>query len=470
MALVSSTSPKLVLNYTNFKHPTRGITGPRRSSSLALPFKLSTSRISASARAGPHQNGQVGAGGFASLTSSGGQQTSSVGVNPNLPMPPPSSNVGSPLFWVGVGVGLSALFSFVSVLACGFFSFSIKYIFKKTILLLDEAMEIRASKANQEVCPLWMITEQYAMQQALKGMMNQMNTQNKPFGNAAFPQGSPFPFPNPPASGPTTPYPAASQPRFTMDIPATKVEAATATDVEGKKEVKGETEVKEEPKKYAFVDVSPEETLQKSPFDNFEDVKETSSSKDAQPPKDSQNGAAFNYSAGSPLGGQSANNYELVSEKEGRFLTVDTLEKLMEDPQVQKMVYPSLPEEMRNPASFKLMLQNPEYRKQLQEMLDGMCESGEFDSRVLDSLKNFDLNSAEVKQQFEQIGLTPEEVITKMMANPEIALGFQSPRVQAAIMECSQNPMNIIKYQNDKEVMSVITKIAELFPGVTGTS
>ncbi|KDO50789.1 hypothetical protein CISIN_1g014282mg [Citrus sinensis] len=392
MALVSSTSPKLVLNYTNFKHPTRGITGPRRSSSLALPFKLSTSRISASVRAGPHQNGQVGAGGFASLTSSGGQQTSSVGVNPNLPMPPPSSNVGSPLFWVGVGVGLSALFSFV------------------------------ASRLKQ-----------YAMQQALK------------------------------ASGPTTPYPAASQPRFTMDIPATKVEAATATDVEGKKEVKGETEVKEEPKKYAFVDVSPEETLQKSSFDNFEDVKETSSSKDAQPPKDSQNGAAFNYNAGSPFGGQSA-------KKEGRFLTVDTLEKLMEDPQVQKMVYPSLPEEMRNPASFKLMLQNPEYRKQLQEMLDGMCESGEFDGRVLDSLKNFDLNSAEVKQQFEQIGLTPEEVITKMMANPEIALGFQSPRVQAAIMECSQNPMNIIKYQNDKEVMSVITKIAELFPGVTGTS
>ncbi|KAL9427810.1 hypothetical protein AB3S75_029904 [Citrus x aurantiifolia] len=392
MALVSSTSPKLVLNYTNFKHPTRGITGPRRSSSLALPFKLSTSRISASVRAGPHQNGQVGAGGFASLTCSSGQQTSSVGVNPNLPMPPPSSNVGSPLFWVGVGVGLSALFSFV------------------------------ASRLKQ-----------YAMQQALK------------------------------ASGPTTPYPAASQPRFTMDIPATKVEAASATDVEGKKEVKGETEVKEEPKKYAFVDVSPEETLQKSPFDDFEDVKETSSSKDAQPPKDSQNGAAFNYNAGSPLGGQSA-------KKEGRFLTVDTLEKLMEDPQVQKMVYPSLPEEMRNPASFKLMLQNPEYRKQLQEMLDGMCESGEFDSRVLDSLKNFDLNSAEVKQQFEQIGLTPEEVITKMMANPEIALGFQSPRVQAAIMECSQNPMNIIKYQNDKEVMSVITKIAELFPGVTGTS
>lgn len=37
---------------------------------------------------------------------------------------------------------------------------------------------------------------------------------------------------------------------------------------------------------------------------------------------------------------------------------------------------------------------------------DGMCESGEFDSRVLDSLKNFDLNSAEVKQQFGKLNLT----------------------------------------------------------------
>lgn len=35
-----------------------------------------------------------------------------------------------------------------------------------------------------------------------------------------------------------------------------------------------------------------------------------------------------------------------------------------------------------------------------------MCESGEFDSRVLDSLKNFDLNSAEVKQQFGKLNLT----------------------------------------------------------------
>ena len=38
----------------------------------------------------------------------------------------------------------------------------------------------------------------------------------------------------------------------------------------------------------------------------------------------------------------------------------------------------------------------------------------------------------------DQIGLTPEEVISKIMANPEVAMAFQNPRVQAAIMDvCS---------------------------------
>ncbi|RVW94950.1 Protein TIC 40, chloroplastic [Vitis vinifera] len=46
-----------------------------------------------------------------------------------------------------------------------------------------------------------------------------------------------------------------------------------------------------------------------------------------------------------------------------------------------------------------------------------------------------------------QIGLTPEEVISKIMANPDVALAFQNPRIQAAIMDCSQNPLSIAKYQ-----------------------
>jgi hypothetical protein len=35
----------------------------------------------------------------------------------------------------------------------------------------------------------------------------------------------------------------------------------------------------------------------------------------------------------------------------------------------------------------------------------------------------------------DQIGLSPEEAISRIMANPEVALAFQNPRVQAAIMD-----------------------------------
>ncbi|KAK7387325.1 hypothetical protein VNO78_28044 [Psophocarpus tetragonolobus] len=358
---------------------------------------------------------------FASISSSNTQETTSVGVNPQL-YPAPSSSIGSPLFWIGVGVGLSALFSMV------------------------------ASRLKK-----------YAMQQAFKTMMGQMNSQNNQFGSAAFSPGSPFPFPMTSAAGPTAPASSAttpsrapsassaSQSTITVDIPPTKVEAAPTTNV------KDEVEVTNEPKKIAFVDVSPEETVPKSPFESFQDDDESSSVNEARVPDEvSQNGAPSNQGFGDS-GSQSTKK---------SVLSVDALEKMMEDPTVQKMVYPYLPEEMRNPTTFKWMLQNPQYRQQLEEMLNNMGGSTEWDSRMMDTLKNFDLNSPEVKQQFDQIGLSPEEVISKIMANPEVAMAFQNPKVQAAIMDCSQNPLNITKYQNDKEVMDVFNKISELFPGV----
>lgn len=78
------------------------------------------------------------------------------------------------------------------------------------------------------------------------------------------------------------------------------------------------------------------------------------------------------------------------------------------------------------------------------------------------------------------------------MANPDVALAFQNPRVQAAIMDvsqkdklphrlhlplpfsshspqritvlvnlqCSQNPFSIAKYQNDKEVRISIPQLS----------
>lgn len=43
----------------------------------------------------------------------------------------------------------------------------------------------------------------------------------------------------------------------------------------------------------------------------------------------------------------------------------------------------------------------------------------------------------------DQIGLTPEEVISKIMANPDVAMAFQNPRVQAAIMDVSNFSLSI---------------------------
>uniref|UniRef100_A0A6N2N9W7 Protein TIC 40, chloroplastic n=1 Tax=Salix viminalis TaxID=40686 RepID=A0A6N2N9W7_SALVM len=426
LSLLSSSSPKLVMGYpTLLKNPTT----PKFSISTtrpSLPFPHitsktvpHTSRISISALSqshGPRRTSKNGSEYFASISSSSGQQTASVGVNPQSVSPPPSQ-IGSPLFWVGVGVALSAIFSWVATRL-----------------------------------------KNYAMQQAFKSLTEQMNTQNNQF-NPAFSARSPFPFSPPPASQPaTSPFRAASQPAVTVDIPATKVEAAPVTDAIKEKEtdILEEREIKEEPKKYAFVDVSPEETSLNTPFSSVEDVNDTSSSKDVQFAKEaSQNGAAFKPGPGASEGSQS-------SQKTGSFLSVEALEKMMDDPTVQKMVYPYLPEEMRNPTTFKWMLQNPQYRQQLEEMLNNMSGSSEWDSRMVDSLKNFDLSSPEVKQQFDQIGLTPEEVISKIMANPDVALAFQNPRVQQAIMECSQNPLSIAKYQNDKEVMDVFNKISEI--------
>jgi hypothetical protein len=149
---------------------------------------------------------------FASISSSTTQETTSVGVNPQL-SPPPPSTVGSPLFWIGVGVGFSALFSVVS------------------------------SRIKK-----------YAIEQASKTLMGQMNTQNNPFASGSFSPGSPFPFPMPSPSGPAAPASSAgnqsqatsartaSQSTVTVDIPATKVEAGPAINV------KDEVEVKKEPK------------------------------------------------------------------------------------------------------------------------------------------------------------------------------------------------------------------------------
>lgn len=361
-----------------------------------------------------------------------------------------SSYVGSPLLWIGVGVGLSALFSF---------------------------------GANS--------VKRYAMQQMLKSMTGGAGGPGaNPFGGpGASPFGAPganpfgapganpfagmpmpppgagFPFPPPPTGASPSPVSAAAA-APPVDVAPTNV---TSSEPSAKSE---SSTTSTEPRKTAFTDVNASEILEREQqaAARFRD-QAPSASEPTRPfftdseVVDSRGG----INSGAGAGPSSNESWNSAGKAKPPVFTVEQLEKMMEDPTVQKMVYPYLPEEMRNPTTFKWMMQNPQYRQQLQDMLNGMGGDGAWDNRMSDMLKNFDLNSTEVKQQFEQIGLTPEEVVAKIMANPEVAVAFQNPKVQAAIMDCSTNPLNITKYQNDKEVMDVFNKISELFPGMTGS-
>ena len=48
----------------------------------------------------------------------------------------------------------------------------------------------------------------------------------------------------------------------------------------------------------------------------------------------------------------------------------DSMLMPVQDPKMQEMLYPYLPEGMRNPQTFEWMLSNPEYRAQLEGMLE----------------------------------------------------------------------------------------------------
>lgn len=44
------------------------------------------------------------------------------------------------------------------------------------------------------------------------------------------------------------------------------------------------------------------------------------------------------------------------------------MESMLRNPEMQKMLYPYLPEPMRNPQSIEWMLSNPEVKKQMEQM------------------------------------------------------------------------------------------------------
>lgn len=54
----------------------------------------------------------------------------------------------------------------------------------------------------------------------------------------------------------------------------------------------------------------------------------------------------------------------------GNKFTTDLMDQFFRDPNMQQLLYQYLPEPMRNPQTFEWMLSNPEYRKQLEGMME----------------------------------------------------------------------------------------------------
>ncbi len=53
----------------------------------------------------------------------------------------------------------------------------------------------------------------------------------------------------------------------------------------------------------------------------------------------------------------------------GSAFSADMLEQFFRDPEMQKLLYKYLPEPMQNPQTFEWMLSNPQYRKQLEDIM-----------------------------------------------------------------------------------------------------
>jgi hypothetical protein len=147
------------------------------------------------------------------------------------------------------------------------------------------------------------------------------------------------------------------------------------------------------------------------------------------------------------------------------------MKNMIRNPEMQKLMYPYLPEFMRNSETFEMLLNNPQYKDQLKGIMKSMKSSGAMPGAGMGGMGGGampDINSPEVQEQFAQMGMKPEDVLTQIMQDPELASAFQNPKVQAAVMDCAANPMNITKYQNDPEVMKTFEKLASLFPQAGG--
>jgi len=318
---------------------------------------------------------------------------------------------------------------------------------------------------------------QKMQEMAMKTMMEQMMKQatkgappgaagGNPFAGmpggfpGAMPGGAPGGFPS--AGFPPSPTASAPKPTSTADSrPAIDTTAspaaASSPSSSGAAAAFGSGSSGSTKKKSAFKDVDPSATSSTSSA-TTSNGSASSNSTASTPPFTMPPGMQMPPMGGAgtppPPGGEGA-------ESAGSMLD------MLKNPEMQKMLYPYLPEPMRNPETFEWMLNSPEYRAQLEGMLTQQM-GGDAPPAVQELIKDADMSPDKMKDQFDALGMTPEEFVGKVMSDPELASSMTKPSVMAAIAECTKSPMNIFKYQNDEEVMRVFEKMSAMFPQAAG--
>ncbi|XP_075263523.1 uncharacterized protein LOC142355154 [Convolutriloba macropyga] len=366
------------------------------------------------------------------------QQAQYYGAVPQYPAPPPTyqpqKSGWPPVVWVGIGVVLA-------------------FVLAKVLELVRGGPQAMQEKATEMMMQQMM--KQMGAAGGAGGMPGMGGMPGAGMPGAGMPgMGMPpggFSTPPPPPAAPPTPPPAAA-----TTAEPTAPSAATV-------DVQPEPVTKTEPAAPAEAKESTTKESSKSAKAFFTDFEEQSDAQTASSGTDATSSAASGASAGTggwTPGGAAAG--AAAGAGAGSSSTVDMLEQMMRDPEMQKTLYPYLPEPMRNPETMEWMLSQPEYRQQMEQMMSQMQGGGMPGGMPGGAMP--DLNSPEVKEQFDQLGMSPQEVVSKILADPELAQAFQNPKVQSAIMELSSNPMAISKYQNDPEVMGLMTKLSTVFP------
>jgi len=310
--------------------------------------------------------------------------------------------------------------------------------------------------------------QQMAMEQMMKQMMKQAGVPPpgagaNPFGTmpggGAAAGGNPFGAGFPMAS--QTPA-STSAPIDTSATPAWEPKPAPASPVQEQPAAQATApESDKKAKKNAFVDVDVAEPVESA-------KKEGSSSKDT-----TTSTAAAAAEAAQPTFFPPPPPPPPQPEGEPSFASSSSagdasgMLDMLKNPEMQKMLYPYLPEPMRNPETFEWMLNSPEYRSQLEGMLNQQM-GGAAPDAVQELMKDADMSPDKMKAQFDALGMSPEEFVQKVMSDPDLATSMTKPSVMAAIAECTKNPMSIFKYQNDEEVMRVFEKMSSLFPQAAG--